>query len=50
MSKQLGNLPDLLGLIDQYGADAVRFGTMIARRQKRYFLFEESALGTGKKF
>jgi valyl-tRNA synthetase len=30
MSKQLGNSPDLLGLIDQYGADAVRFGVMVS--------------------
>lgn len=30
MSKQLGNSPDLLELIDQYGADAVRFGILIA--------------------
>ena len=28
MSKSLGNSPDLLGLIDQYGADATRFGIM----------------------
>ena len=31
MSKQPGQFsPDLLGLIDNYGADAVRFGIMIA--------------------
>ena len=30
MSKSLGNSPDLLALIDQYGADAVRFGIMIS--------------------
>jgi valyl-tRNA synthetase len=30
MSKQLGNSPDLLELINQYGADAVRFGILIA--------------------
>ena len=30
MSKQLGNSPDLLELIDEYGADAVRFGVMIS--------------------
>ncbi len=30
MSKQLGNSPDLLEMIDQVGADAVRFGIMIS--------------------
>lgn len=30
MSKQLGNSPDLLEMIDKDGADAVRFGIMIA--------------------
>ncbi|HEY8388613.1 MAG TPA: valine--tRNA ligase, partial [Parasegetibacter sp.] len=30
MSKSLGNSPDLLELIDKYGADAVRFGIMIS--------------------
>ncbi len=30
MSKSLGNSPDLLDLIDKYGADAVRFGIMIS--------------------
>jgi valyl-tRNA synthetase len=30
MSKSLGNSPDLLQMLDQDGADAVRFGIMIA--------------------
>jgi len=30
MSKQLGNSPDLLEMIDDIGADAVRFGILIA--------------------
>ena len=30
MSKSLGNSPDLLNLIEKYGADAVRFGIMIS--------------------
>ena len=30
MSKSLGNSPDLLQLIHEYGADAVRFGIMIS--------------------
>jgi valyl-tRNA synthetase len=39
MSKSLGNSPDLLGLIDQYGADAVRFGIMIASPAGNDLLF-----------
>ena len=42
MSKSLGNSPDLLGLIDQYGADAVRFGIMIASPAGNDLLFDES--------
>jgi valyl-tRNA synthetase len=44
MSKQLGNSPDLLGLIDNYGADAVRFGIMIASPAGNDILFDESSL------
>ena len=50
MSKQLGNSPDLLGLIDQYGADAVRFGILIASPAGNDLLFEESGLEQGKMF
>ncbi|RZM22804.1 MAG: valine--tRNA ligase [Pedobacter sp.] len=50
MSKQLGNSPDLLGLIDQYGADAVRFGVMIASPAGNDILFDESALEQGRNF
>ena len=50
MSKQLGNSPDLLGLIDQYGADAVRFGIMIASPAGNDILFDESALEQGRNF
>ncbi len=50
MSKQLGNSPDLLGLIEQYGADAVRFGIMIASPAGNDILFEESALEQGRNF
>ena len=41
MSKSLGNSPDLLGLIDQYGADAARFGIMIASPAGNDILFDE---------
>jgi valyl-tRNA synthetase len=50
MSKQLGNSPDLLGLIDQYGADATRFGIMIASPAGNDLLFDESSLEQGRHF
>lgn len=50
MSKQLGNSPDLLGLIDQYGADATRFGIMIASPAGNDLLFDESSLEQGRNF
>jgi valyl-tRNA synthetase len=50
MSKSLGNSPDLLALIDQYGADAARFGIMIASPAGNDILFDESALEQGRNF
>ena len=50
MSKQLGNSPDLLGLIDKYGADAVRFGIMISSPAGNDLLFDESSLEQGRNF
>lgn len=50
MSKQLGNSPDLLGLIEQYGADAVRFGILIASPAGNDLLFDESSLEQGRNF
>lgn len=50
MSKQLGNSPDLLGLIDKYGADAMRFGVMIASPAGNDILFDESSLEQGRNF
>ncbi len=50
MSKQLGNSPDLLELIAQYGADAVRFGIMISSPAGNDLLFDESSLEQGKFF
>jgi len=50
MSKSLGNSPDLLGLIDKYGADAVRFGIMIAAPAGNDLLFDEAALEQGRNF
>lgn len=50
MSKSLGNSPDLLNLIDQYGADAVRFGIMISSPAGNDLLFDEGTLEQGKHF
>ena len=50
MSKQLGNSPDLLGLIDQYGADAVRFGIMVSSPAGNDLMFDETALEQGRNF
>ncbi|KIC91708.1 valine--tRNA ligase [Flavihumibacter sp. ZG627] len=50
MSKSLGNSPDLLDLIDKYGADAVRFGIMISSPAGNDLLFDESALDQGRSF
>ena len=50
MSKQLGNSPDLLKLIDTYGADAVRFGIMIAAPAGNDLLFDEGSLEQGRNF
>ncbi|MBU3714355.1 MAG: valine--tRNA ligase [Ferruginibacter sp.] len=50
MSKQLGNSPDLLKLIEQYGADATRFGIMIASPAGNDILFDEGSLEQGRNF
>ncbi len=50
MSKSLGNSPDLLMLIHEYGADAVRFGIMISSPAGNDLLFDESSLEQGKHF
>ena len=50
MSKQLGNSPDLLELINKYGADAVRFGIMIASPAGNDLLFDEASLEQGRNF
>ncbi len=50
MSKSLGNSPDLLNLIDKYGADAVRFGILIASPAGNDLLFDESSLEQGRNF
>ena len=50
MSKQLGNSPDLLELIDKYGADAVRFGIMFSSPAGNDLMFDESSLEQGRNF
>jgi valyl-tRNA synthetase len=50
MSKQLGNSPDLLRLIEEYGADAVRFGIMISSPAGNDLLFDNASLEQGKFF
>jgi len=50
MSKSLGNSPDLLALLHQYGADAVRFGIMISSPAGNDLLFDENALEQGRNF
>ena len=50
MSKSLGNSPDLLELIDKYGADAVRFGILISSPAGNDLLFDESSLEQGRNF
>jgi len=50
MSKSLGNSPDLLELIDKYGADAVRFGIMISSPAGNDLLFDETSPEQGRNF
>lgn len=50
MSKSLGNSPDLLELIDKYGADAVRFGIMISSPAGNDLLWDESSNEQGRNF
>ncbi|MEN9523727.1 MAG: hypothetical protein RL065_2104 [Bacteroidota bacterium] len=50
MSKSLGNSPELLGLIEQFGADAVRFGIMISSPAGNDLLFDESSCEQGRNF
>jgi len=50
MSKQLGNSPDALKLIENYGADAVRVGLMLSSAAGNDLLFDESLCQQGKNF
>lgn len=50
MSKQLGNSPDALKLIEDYGADAVRVGLMLSSAAGNDLLFDETLCQQGKNF
>ncbi len=50
MSKQLGNSPDLLALIENFGADAVRFGVLISSPAGNDLLFDEKLCEQGRNF
>src|SRR5438045_9253776 len=50
MSKSLVNSPDLLDLIERFGADAVRFGILISAPAGNYLLFDESSCDQGRNF
>ena len=42
MSKQLGNSPDAVKLMEQYGTDGVRMGLMMAAPAGNDLLFDEA--------
>ena len=50
MSKSLGNSPDPLKLIDEYGADGVRMGMMLAAPAGNDILFDEALCEQGRNF
>ena len=50
MSKSLGNSPDPLMLIDQYGADGVRMGMMLSAPAGNDILFDEALCQQGRNF
>lgn len=50
MSKQLGNSPDTLELISEYGADGVRVGIMLCAPAGNDILFDKKLCETGRNF
>ncbi|MDQ3016855.1 MAG: valine--tRNA ligase [Bacteroidota bacterium] len=50
MSKQLGNSPDALELIEQFGADGVRYGIMASAPAGGDILFDEKLCELGRNF
>lgn len=50
MSKSLGNSPDPLDLIQQYGADGLRFGILNMAPQGQDIFFNETGIALGRNF
>ncbi len=50
MSKSLGNSPDALKLIDEYGADGVRVGLLLSSAAGNDLMFDEDLCQQGKNF
>lgn len=50
MSKQLGNSPDPIELMTQYGADGVRVGMLLSAAAGNDLLFDESLCEQGRNF
>ncbi len=50
MSKSLGNSPDPLDLIAQYGADAVRMGMLLCSAAGNDLIFDETQIEQGRNF
>ncbi|WNW02226.1 valine--tRNA ligase [Tenacibaculum sp. HL-MS23] len=50
MSKSLGNSPDALKLIDEYGADGVRVGLLLSSAAGNDLMFDEDLCQQGKGF
>ena len=50
MSKSLGNSPDPLALIDQYGADGVRVGMLLSSPAGNDLMFDEDLCQQGSSF
>jgi len=50
MSKSLGNSPDPLELIEQYGADSLRMGLLLSSPAGNDLLYDEALVGQGRNF
>ena len=50
MSKQLGNSPDPIGLMDKFGTDGVRMGLLMAAPAGNDLLFDEALCEQGRNF
>jgi len=50
MSKQLGNSPDPIELMDQYGTDGVRMGLLLSAPAGNDLLFDETLCEQGRNF